>query len=320
MKLLVTLVFFSISCFATPLWYYKLSSNTPNAIVGFGSGESEAHAKQEAFNDVVGQISTTVDSTVKLHNQEIEFHSLQKSNAVLNEYKLLKMEYSNEKYFVALEYENIPSFDKFVRKVKVPKKNQTQNHYLKSTNMAKKLYNALGKKIDFKLLRKDKKWYIKHDTALQLLDKKDFSRFFTSKVHSGLQINTNKKRNILYDKDRFFFRVNSSKKGYISIFSVYENGTVSTLVRNISIEKDKIQNVPDAEFETIAEAGLITKGIETFDLYVLLYSEKKLRLDDFAYADSEIIDEEKYKNFDELIEFLQNKEFTTLKVVTKPRL
>ena len=44
-----------------------------------------------------------------------------------------------------------------------------------------------------------------------------------------------------------------------------------------------------------------------------------MKFDSFAYADDELISEEKYKNFDELIEFLDDKIYTTLKVVTKPR-
>jgi len=53
---------------------------------------------------------------------------------------------------------------------------------------------------------------------------------------------------------------------------------------------------------------------------VLILSAKRIHFDNFAQADEALIEEEKYKNFDELIEFLDTKEFTTLKVVTKPKI
>ena len=119
---------------------------------------------------------------------------------------------------------------------------------------------------------------------------------------------------------KFFFKVKSTKKGFVSILSIYEDGTVSTLVRNIPINKNKLENIPDEEYESIPEAGLMQRGIETYDLYVAVYSDEKLHFDSFAYADEKLIDEEKYKNFDELIEFLNDKTYSTLKVVTKPRM
>ncbi len=49
-------------------------------------------------------------------------------------------------------------------------------------------------------------------------------------------------------------------------------------------------------------------------------SKTKLSLDEFAYADSEIIQDEKYKNFDSLIEYLDDKTFSSIKVSTKPKI
>lgn len=271
-------------------------------------------AKREAFNDIVSQISVEVDFSFSesLKDEDgkltssLESKSTQKSNAVLNDYELLKSEYYNSKYFVAIEYENIPSLDKFVAKIK-DAKTQKQNSYLKKSLVAKELRGKLKKDIDFNLLRKDKKWFIQHKSILYPLDKKDFSKFFTSVSNDSIKIKTDKKRDILYDGDRFFFKVESAKKGFISIISVYEDGTVATLVRNIVIGKNKLENIPDKDFETIPEAGLIQKGVETYDLYVAIYSEKKIRFDSFAYADEELISEEKYKNFDALINFWMEK-------------
>ena len=323
----------SLSLYANPIWYHNLPASKANSYVGFGSGVDEFHAKQEAFNDISSQISVEIDTSMtkrqKLEGDNFqtseEFVGSQRSNAVLYDYVLRKSEYSDGKYFVAIEYENIPSLDKFVNKISdtymlETLKNEKQNSYIKATPIAKKLYKKLGKNINFSLLRKDKKWYIGYKKVLQILDPKDFGRFFATIRAKGLEINTNKKRNILYNEDMFYFKVKSAKKGYLSILTVYEDGTVSTLMRNIHVNANTLTNLPDEEFESIPQAGLMKRGIETYDLYVLLYSKKKTVFDSFAYADEELIDEEKYKNFDELIEFINNRKYTTLKVVTKPRM
>ena len=110
----------------------------------------------------------------------------------------------------------------------------------------------------------------------------------------------------------------SKKQGYITLLTVYENGTVATLIKNISIKKAQTKNIPDEKFESVFEAGLIEEGKETFDLYVAIWSPKKLFFDQFARADEELIDNERYKNFDDLIELMGNSTFATVKVIKKP--
>jgi len=317
---------------AAPTWYHNIEQKTPSSYVGFGSEKSEVAAKHEALSDIASQISVEVDTRFSSHIKDdngnlsdvSEKSTMQRAKSSIQDYKLLKSEYSDGKYYVSLSYENIPSIDKFIRKVKRSKfflkeKNGVSNSYLKHSEMASLLKRELHKEIEFALVRKDTKWFIKYENILQVLDKKDFKKFFSSVSNAGLELNTNKRNNILYEGDKFYFKVNATKSGYISILTVYEDGTVSTLVRNIKIDKNKMQNIPDEDFESIAEAGLIESGVETYDLYVAIHSTKKIHFDSYAYADSELVNEEKYKNFDELMEFLDNKHFTTLKVVTKPR-
>lgn len=327
---LIALLLLGMSLFASPSWFNHIPAKTVNTYIGYGVGRSGALAKQEALNDIATQISVSINSSmssdIKDDNGKIkrvdESSVVQKTVATLYDYKLLKSEYEDGKYFVALSYENIPSLDKFVNKLKktpLLKNSNPLENYLKNTIIAKELQKSLHKKIVFNLVRKDKKWFIQHENILQALDKKDFAKFFVTILNKNLSITTDKKRDVLYDSDKFYFKVKSSMNGFLSILTVYEDGTVSSLVRNVPIKKGKIENIPDKDFETIPEAGLLHEGVETYDLYVLIYSNKKLRLDSFSYADENIIDEEKYKNFDELIEFLEGRRYATLKVVTKPK-
>lgn len=329
MKISLLFLLLTLSAFANPAWYYNLPNTKANTYIGYGSGKSESEAKQKALSDITSQISVNIDYTMKSStklqgdkfSQAVSEKSALQSSATLNGAETVKIEFLDSKYFVAMSYENIPSIDKFVREIKsrYSLEDEKQNSYIASSSINKNLKKALNKNINFKLLRKDKKWFIQYNESLEPLDDRDFSNFFTSVSNEDISITTNKKNNILYDKDQFYFKVNSTQNGYVTIFSVYEDGTVSTLVRNIKIKRDKLENIPDEEFETIPEAGLIKDGVETYDLYVVLYTPKKITLDSFAHANDSLIEDERYKNFDSLIEFLNDKTYATLKVVTRPR-
>lgn len=329
MKYIYLLLISALTAFATPAWYYKLPAPKANTYIGYGSASSEAEAKQKALNDITNQISVSIDYTMKSSSklkgdefsETITEQSAQQSTATLNGAKVLKAETLDGKYYIAMEYENIPSIDKFTRELKSRYfiEDEKQNSYIKNSAINKSIKKSLNKSLNFELLRKDKKWYIKYKESLEPLDDRDFANFFSTTLNDDISITTNAKNNILYDGDQFYFKVNSSQNGYVTIFTVYEDGTVSTLVRNIKIRRDSLENIPDAEFESIPQAGLMKEGVETFDLYVALYSPKKVTLDNFAHADEALIQDERYKNFDELINYLNDKTYATLKVVTKPR-
>ncbi|PIF04338.1 MAG: hypothetical protein CSA86_02200 [Arcobacter sp.] len=285
-----------------------------NVYIGQGVGKSEQEAKQNALVDISSQISTKIDSsltTTKTRDKsDIKIKSHQKTKANLSDYKLLDIKYKDGNYFVKIEYENIPSLDRFVKKI---------NKKYSKKQIVKAIKKDFGKSLGLELVRKDKRWYLKYKNSMQILDKKDFSRFFLSSENKNIKIKTNKRNNILYENDEFYFKVKSLKDGYVSILTVYEDGTVSILMKNIKVKAKKSENIPDKDFEAIPIAGLIEKGVETFDMYVAIYSPKKLIFDSFALADEELISAQKYKNFDELLIFLDDKTYSTLKVVTKPR-
>jgi len=296
---------------ATPTWYHTLANDRANTYIGYGTASTEQKAKQNALVSISAQIYTKIDNEIVQdkrveegeYSKDTHIKSSQKTKANLSGYKILEMSYEDGKYFVAIRYENISSIDKFKNK-------------LKAKNIQVKFDNYLQ---TFDLSRIDKKWYIKYQNILELLDKRDFERFFITIPNEKLSIKTNKRNNILYEDDQFYFKVDSKAKGYVSILTVYEDGTVATLLKNIAIEKNESQNIPDEEFEAIPIAGLLKKGVDTFDMYVAIYSPKKLIFDRFAAADEELIEDERYKNFDELLKFLDGKTYTTLKVVTKVR-
>jgi hypothetical protein len=240
----------------------------------------------------------------------------------LSDFEVIKGESEDGKYFVALSYENISTIERFAKKVKASQEvaqNQATNLFLQNTIFGKKLAELLGTTIDFELVRHNQAWFVRYKNAMQYLSKSDFEQFFISHSNDKLSLAIDKKTPILYDGEEFVFKVQSSEDGFITIVSVYEDGTVSTLLKNIPIKKEKPTTFPDDKSESIPVAGILEVGQDTFDMYVALWSPKKENFERFADASEEAIEDEKYKNFGELIEFLQTKRYTTLKVITKPR-
>ena len=90
-------------------------------------------------------------------------------------------------------------------------------------------------------------------------------------------------------------------------------------MKNVPIQKNKLQDIPNKDFEEIPVAGLMEDGVDTFDMYIAIHSTKKLYLDNFIHANDDLITDERYKNFDELIYFINEHTFSTLKVITKAR-
>lgn len=322
-RLLLTTILLS-SAHATPSWYHHLDDSAPNYYIGYGEARSDKKARNLALDDIASQISTTVDNSLKqttnvtddaLHT-DIKKSSSHRSFAKLQGYKKLNYTVENGVHYIALSYENIPSIDKFNRELrkKTLPKDEIQNRYLQATPIAKKL----AKHVDFSLLRKDKLWYIHYDDIFQVLDSTDFSRFFSSQKAETLSIQTDKNRKVLHEGENFYFKIHSTKAGYITVFTVYEDGTVATLMRNIPVDTNSNTNVPDLKNSSIFQAGLIKEGVETYDLYVVIYTQKEEAFDAFAQADEALIDDERYKNFDTLIELFDDHPFTSLKLITKP--
>ena len=329
MKYYLYILIFNIYLFGgyVPSWYHHLP-NKENLFIGYGNGKSELEAKANARSDIASSISVSVDDTFSKQikskkgkfTKNINQNSLQKSKLTISDTKVVRIESHNGIYFVALQYENISSIDKFIKKLPNISKSQTQNEYIKHTIINKKIKKILGKNINFSLARINENWFIKYKNITQILNKKDFEYFFKTIKNNDISIKLNKSKNTLFDKDKFYFKIKSKKDGFVSLLSVYEDGTVSILMKNIEIKKHIIQDLPDKEFEQIPTANLLTENTSTYDLHIAIFSKNELALDEFAYADAKVIKEEKHKNFDDLIQYLNNKTFSSIKVFTKPKI
>jgi hypothetical protein len=293
-----------------PKWYCNILSKDQNTYIGYGSATTQLEARQNALNDIASQILTTVKYSMSIkkdiiddsYSKVLNNRSIHTADANISDYKIIKMVHKDSQYFIAIEYENIPNIDKFKHKLKQNNIDVNFENYLKT----------------FELFRKDKRWYIKYQDIVQMLDQKEFFKFFDTISNPHITLSTNHKNNILYEYDSFYLNIKSKYDGYMSVLFVDEFGTVSILRKNIPCGVNSLLKLPNPRYEDMIEVGLAHPNKETFDMAVAIYSDKRLNLDRFVIADYSFVYDEKYKNFDELVNFLKDREFSTLKIVTKP--
>jgi len=319
---LFTIVLFA----APPVWFGTLKPKQSYEIIGYGEAGTAEEAKKRAYDDIAGAIATKVESEFSSVSH-VSSGTLQKSvdkkisqsaSARLSGVKLLKSEQIEGRYYTAYIYENLPFAQKLIKKLPLLAENHKQNSYLKATPLVKMLNKLTPHTHNLKLNRKDGLWYFGAGENIELLDKKSFEMLFGSVTNSDIEMECSRKE-YLMDGEEFYFTIKSTDSGYISLIAVYENGIVAVLDKNVKVDKQKAVQIPKKEDDYLFEAGLSKEETETFDLYVTIWSKKPLFLDQFAAADEELIENERYKNFDQLIEFLDDKRFSALKMTTKPR-
>ena len=152
---------------------------------------------------------------------------------------------------------------------------------------------------------------------MQVVPKNIFEELFISTTNKNFGFIPSQSK--LLQGDQFYFNFESKQNAYLSVLDVYEDGTVSIIYENKKIFKNKQLKVPDENFEYNLEAGLYEEGKATYDIFLAILSPTMLNLSRFSNADEDLVTGEANKKFDELLEFIKNKEFATVLIRTKPK-
>ncbi len=311
-KLLVFLKIPIIS-FASPSWLYNIKDNKNCEIIGYGIGDTLDKAKQGAMSDIVRSISVSVRSDIDIStsdndgdvSQNSSINIKTKSQATLSGVEFIKVEEENGLWYVAAKYDNSSIDMKLKKLLPVNLKDETQNNYLKTTPLITELNKFIGKKLNYKIVRKDNLWQLKYKDILLPLNKNNFYKLFSNTNNSQLSIISNQK--IYKENDEMYFKINHKKPGYISILYIEHNGKVGVLQTNYESKKSFMY--PDLKSEdTFKIANPYGKTI--MELYVLIHSKKPIDLHEFEDVSDSLLDESNY-NFDKLISRLDDLEFST---------
>jgi len=303
-----------------PLWFVD-KTMTPHAkyeLLGYGEGKSFSEAKANAKEEIAQSLLSVVDSsfTSSSNNDKSVSKSELKvtTKLSLQNLKTLKQEQRGNLFFVVLSYENLDLAYQIKKTLLVQRcQNEDVNSYMLETPLYKKISLALGCNFDFKLDRKNGAWYIRYKENRFLLNDDDFEELFVDKGDKNFSFKANKK--VLKDGDSFYFTFKSKKSGYITFLDVYENGIVTLLQPSTHIINSL--QIPSKNSKNYFEAGLVKDGVDTYDLYVAIFSEKPIDMSRFEYANEDLASSEVAYKFDELIQNLDNYNYATILLRTK---
>jgi len=304
---------------AYPQWYKhrELQSTVKYEVIGYGQGktikEAEANAKEDIAQTLISKVHSSFTSETSVYNDTFTNKNEAKlkitSNIHLHNVKAIKKEQLNNIFYVALKYKNLDLAYRIKTTIGSLQCNKKQyNNYLSRTPLIKELTASIGCKLDFKLDRRNEAWYLKYNEHLFLLSDDEFEELYVSKINDKFEFTSSKR--VLTDGDSFHFALNSKREGYVTLLNVYENGTVTLLQPSILI-KNSIQ-VPSIDSENYFEAGLVTEGVNTYDLYVAIYTKKQLDMSRFEYANEDLAESEIAYKFDELINLVDTYEYSSI--------
>lgn len=315
----IFLLFFPFALFANPLWFYNLKPSDKNEIIGYGMASTLSNAKQNAITDIVKTISVEVDTSTDIsksvkngkYNKNISSNLSTKSKASLSGIKVLNVEEIKGNWYVASSYDNSPIDIKLKKLLPENIKEEKQNNYLRDTELFQIFNSKIGKKLDYKIIRKDNLWQLRYKDITLPLNQSDFYKLFSNQSNKTITLKANKK--VYKENDEMYFKIDLSKKGYVSILYVEHNGKVGVLSANKL--KNRKFTYPDLKSEdTFKIANPYGQTIK--ELYVAIYSKEPIDLDQFENVSDDLLDESNF-NFHKLLEKLSKYKPSTFTIKIK---
>ncbi|MDP8314056.1 MAG: hypothetical protein RAP70_03170 [Candidatus Celaenobacter antarcticus] len=324
----VILIFsFSLLFASQPDWYRKLSQKDFE-IIGYGSSkdleEARSMAKKEIANSIQAQIiSENIFETSEINSvvsEKANLYLAAKTDVVLSDLKTIKEEQKKKVWYVALCYDNLPIEKKFAQKVSLSKhKSENQNKYFIKSPLIQSINEELNCILDIKLKRKNKIWYLAYGNVMLPLCPDEFEKLFISYESENISIIPSKS-SVLTEGDVFSFSIESKKNGYLSIINVYEDGECFIITSNQPVMTNQLISIPDKSSDNELIAGLFTEKQPTYDLYVALFDNKEINLSRLQTAGSKIEKEEWHYKFNEVLEMMNEYEFCTVLIRTRPKM
>ena len=268
-----------------PSWFINSNMKTNhNEYIGYGSGSTKQEANENAKSDISNSIQSTIQSNLSINAQEnndeytssITSKIESFSSVELSDVELIKSEYIDEEWYIALKYVSLP-FAKKVRKqfdsIKHLKKET--NQYLISTMLLQELKNEFGFypkiKIDKNILMIGDKGFPISSSILKKL--------FSSKTSKNITLNIPKK---VKHEEFYFINIKPKKKAYVTLIQIYENGESSILFDNKKVVKNQLVTFPNPNDYNGLEAYLNDGQTKSKDMTIAVLCDQPK---DFSYFD-----------------------------------
>lgn len=293
-------------------------------IIGYGDGDTREEASAKARDEIARSIQIQVNRETlyetKLNNdvlsQKKEVVSKQKSDVVLTELETIKQEQKDKKWYVAMKYENLPIEKKFARRLQHCA-NEKQNRYLRQTQLIKDINRELKCSPNIRVVRNNGIWYLTSDKVVLPLTNREFDKLLNNSASDVM--NFQPSGDVLMEGSVLTFTISAKQDGFVSLLDVYENGEVFIISPNQPIKANKKLALPDPAGVQELVCGLITPGKQASDLYVAVYSKNKIDLSRIQQVGKKVEKDEEHFKFDELLGILDENEFSSVLIRTKPK-
>lgn len=330
-----------------PDWFVKKNIEAEeHEVIGYGVGKTLEEAIDGAKKDIALFESRP---TVRILNRSKEGKntsiqwSIQwvKVDIVVTDTETIKQEPREGEWYVAVKCDNQPFEKKFAKKMRQPCGNEKQNRYLQQTPLVKAINKELKCEPDLRILRKNNVWYMSYNklilpltndykklyfsSNLEHLKKilipsnttTDFKRLFVSTSSDTVIIKP--LQDEILEGSELNFIASAKRDGYISLIGVYENGEVFVVSANQQINPNKELIIPDPSNDHEIVSRLLTPRKLTSDLYIALYSKNIIDLSRIQQGGGKIEKDEEHFNFGELLNILDENEFSSVLISAKPK-
>ena len=302
-----------------PAWFYNLES-PKNILVGYGTNEKQELAKEIAIAEIAKSLLVHVDASVDIEQTRSDEKAKSRVSqnistaaaATLSGIKVLRAEKRGGLWYVAVVYDNTPLVEKFCKLLNDTQLNNEKQHpYLAQTELVQALNEAMGKTLDYGLIRQDNLWQLRYKEHVLPLRESDLIKLFAFARHGDARLSSN--RNIYEHGDPLTFDISVKNSSYVSLIGVEQDGKTGVFLENLHITRPV--TYPDqSSDDRLLIANPAKKTI--YELYVLLQSLEPIRLNDFEAVHEEFLDESNY-GFDKLLELMEKHSFSTVRVKIK---
>lgn len=308
-------MFFEAQATTLPNWFYSIKPSSANEIIGYGVSSSLEGAKKNALAEVSDTLLVGIKSELNLtqtyKNNELvtDYDSKLTSNsaATLSGVKVIKSELIETTWYVAISFDNSPLSLK-IKKANLSDSaeiNDANNDVYQRSPIILELNQVLGKKYDYKLRRDNQIWYLDVADQSFTLKQKELKQFFHSYTTNRFQLKLN--REIYNSGDLMSFSIHSSAPGFVSILYAEASGKSGVIIGNKKINKQLTFPSKADEDELVISNPT---GIALSEMYIAIWSESPISLDQLYPVTSDYLDESAY-NFHNIFELLSKHQYAS---------
>jgi hypothetical protein len=301
-KKLFLILLSQVLLFGAPNWFLDLDYDRECEVIGYGMKADLGNAKEEAIMELTNSILLSAKTSSKI---PLEIVDTTGDDFLLGGVEYVKTEQMDGIWYVAAKYDYSPFEIKVKKLLPHDLSNEKQNRYLKNTWAIKNLNVEIGKKLDFKLVRKYGNWQIFYKDIYVPVAQNDLYKFFSNQKNEDISIVPN--QNIYKVDDEMFFKIRHKGARYISILYVGHRGKVRVLLENYS--SNSVFNYPYINSKEVFKVvNPYNKTIK--ELYVAISSKEPIDIQEFQNISNDQFDEDSY-NFGKLIDRLDGLKFST---------